>query len=527
MNNIILILLLSLISFNLQASEDCLEDLIPTGSTQLTKQVTAISEASCSKKLDDSFTDLITGCLNGGKKAGIGFVQGFVELVKMLLIEAPSAAWKEAKEQIDKLLAGDLNPVEMSLRIARLNLSSQSDLWKKAREYWDNFIAFSKDLKNQLVKEIKGFPCLPLYKQSEIVCQGVTNIFLFTVSPAKFVQGARWGVNTARAMKNFITETKAIQGLEKSSLATRLQQATMALKESHHAKKPLLMLKNAELHQVELPDGTIVLRYTKNVVDKKGVLQRVTQDVPVDAKTLAIDANSTIGKEILNTMVKEKAGKGGLIFVDVNHLGKTNYFAGGTQAGDQYLTSVGESLRKGLRPGDMVFKNGGDELVVVLGSNSPQVIKQISQRMVNEVDHNPQIRHIFRQEVKAAVQKYKELNKVSSADKLPASIKKTLSASETELARKNFKKFKETKLQEYKKDFTEQATYRGSISIGSSLVKPNEDLSMVLKRAEEQAARVKAEYKLRMGHDISKYNIEAIQLENIRRWAPPQALEPR
>ena len=94
------------------------------------------------------------------------------------------------------------------------------------------------------------------------------------------------------------------------------------------------------------------------------------------------------------------------------------------------------------------------------------------------------------------------------------------------LAKSDFENFKKLKLNEYKKEFQEQATYRGSISVGSSLIKSNEDLPMVLKRAEEQASRVKAEYKVRTGHDISKYNIDILPLENVRRWSPPMARDP-
>lgn len=490
------------------------------------QDITAINEASCSKKIDDSYLDIVTGCLSGGWKSGTGLIQGFVELVKLLLIEAPAWAWDEANKSIEKLLKADLNPIEMSLSIARINLSSQSSIWSTAKKYWDEFLKFSEELKNTLMSEIKSFPCLPLEKQSEIICKGVTDVFLLVVSPAKFVQGAKIALNTTRALKNFVSETKLINGLEKATLENRLKLAAIALKETSQPRKQLLLLKESRLHEVELPDGTKVLKYSKNITDKNGIIHHVTQDVPVDAKTLAIDSNSTIGKEILNNLVKEKAGTSSLIFVDVNNLGKTNYFAGGTQTGDQYLTSVGESLRKAMRPGDMIFKNGGDELVIVLGSNNPQMIKQISQRMINEVDYNPQIRHIFSQEIRTSVKQYRAVKKAEKIEDLPEVMKKILSKADQDLAVSDFNKFKEYKLQEYLKASQEKATYRGSISIGSSLVKPHEDLSTVLKRAEEQASQVKAEYKQRLGQDISKYNVEVIERENIRKWSPPQALEP-
>lgn len=494
-------------------------------SEQLSSEVTQVAEKECAKKMDDSYLDMVTGCLSGGKKSALGLIQGFIELVKLLLIDAPSWLWNEASDKIKELLDGDLNPVEMSMAIARLNLSSQSGIWDTAKSYWDEFVKFSQELKNSLVTEIKGFPCLPLHRQSEIICKGVSDVFLMVFTPAKFIQGAKWGISATKALKNFVQETKTIQGLEKTSLANRLDLAAKALKGTSKSP-PLLTLGTSELREELLPDGSKVLQFSKDMVGKDGKVHRVTRDVPVDAKTLAIDANSVIGKEILSTMVKEKAGSGGLIFVDVNHLGKTNYFAGGTQAGDQYLAQVGESLRRNLRPGDMVFKNGGDELVIVLGSKNPQVIKDISQRMINTVDANSEVRHIFRQEVKTSVQKFKDLKRSESLEDLPAPLLKSFSATDLSLAKADFSKFKAAKLNEIKNEFTEQATYRGSISIGSSVIKEGEDLSSVLARAESQAARVKTEYKARMGHDVSKYNMDPVELVGVRRWSPPVALSP-
>lgn len=525
MNKMMLGLILLLFSFPLVADVCDTSDFFPETSL-LSQEVVKVSESQCADKLNDHYMDLVTGCLSGGWKAGAGMVQGFIDLIKLLLIDAPSWLWKEASESIEKLISGDLNPLEMSIAIANINLSSQSSIWDTAKDYWDAFVKFSKDLKNTLVKEIKGFPCLPLEKQSEIICQGVTNVFLLVVSPTKFIQGAKWGVSTARALTQFVNETKVINGLEKTSLADRLKLATTSMKGSTQMGKPLLKLKDGQLFEVELPDGQKIIQYIQNVLGKDGKMHQITREVPLDAKTLAIDSNSAIGKEILNQLVKTNAGTSSLIFVDVNYLGKTNYFAGGTQAGDQYLTSVGESLRRTLRPGDMVFKNGGDELVVVLGSNNPQVVRQISQRMINEVDHNPVVRQIFRQEVKTAVQKYRDVNRAKNLNDLPESLTSSLTKADVNLAKSDFENFKKLKLNEYKKEFQEQATYRGSISVGSSLIKSNEDLPMVLKRAEEQASRVKAEYKIRTGHDISKYNINILPLENVKRWSPPMALDP-
>lgn len=495
----------------------------------LSSHVADVSEKSvCTKKVlkEDNFLGIAAGCLSGGGKAVKGTVEGFIVLVKMLVIDAPAWVYGEAREKILKVLNGDKSPMEMVSAIASINMKSQAGLWDKAKDYWESFKKFSSELKKSIATEIKSFPCLPARKQSEIICKGVSEVFLLVLGPDKFIKGAKWGIETSKALKKFIVETKSIQGIGNMSVAARLNRASVALRESAENGSELLKLRNSSLREITLPDGEKILQFEQKIKGSDGKLHTVKREVPLDAKTHAIDSNSAIGKQILADVVQANGGKGSLVFVDVNHLGKVNYFKKGTQGGDQYLASVAESLRKTLRPGDLVFKNGGDELVVVLGNNNPGVVKNITQRMMNEVDRNPKVREIFRREVAGMSQKYREINKASNVSDLPQAMRAKLSASEQKLAKENFARFKETKKRELMSAMQEQATYKGSISVGSTLVKANDNLDTALNRAEQQAARVKAEYKARMGQDISKYNIEIAPVAGPRK-GPPVALDPR
>jgi GGDEF domain-containing protein len=496
--------------------------------TALSSSIAAVSEKSiCTKKAlkEDNFLSIAAGCLTGGGKAIKGTVEGFIELVKLLVVDAPAWIYGEAREKILKIIEGDLNPMEMASAIASINMKSQENLWDKAQEYWESFKKFSSELKKSIVSEIKSFPCLPARKQSEIICKGVSEVFLLVLGPDKFIKGAKWGIETSKALRKFVVETKKMPGVGNMSVAARLNRASKALSESTEKGSELLKLRNSSLREVTLPDGEKILQYEQKIKGKDGKLHTVKREVPLDAKTHAIDSNSAIGKQILGDVIQANGGKGSLVFIDVNHLGKVNYYKKGTQGGDQYLASVAESIRKTLRPGDMVFKNGGDELVVVLGNNNPGVVKNISQRIMNEVDRNPKVREIFRKEVAGLSQKYRDVNKASSLSDMPAASKAGLSASELKLARENFPKFKDTKKKELMALMQEQATYKGSVSVGSTFVKSGEKIDTVLSRAEQQAARVKAEYKARMGQDISKYNIEIGSVTGPRK-GPPVALDP-
>lgn len=261
---------------------------------------------------------------------------------------------------------------------------------------------------------------------------------------------------------------------------------------------------------------------------KDGKVHEVIREVPLDAKTLAIDSNSEIGKEILGEVVKANAGKGSLVFIDVNHLGKANYFSKGTQGGDEYLAAVADSLRKTLRPGDIVYKNGGDELVVVLGANSPKAVKEITQRMMNEVDKNPTIRRMFKDEVLEYTQMYRDVRKAKSIADLPERVQKTIALDQRAAIAKNFEQFKADRLKSIAESLSEQGKYRGSISAGASLIKADESLGSALKRAEEIATQVKSEYKTRYNLlDPNKYKTEVIiDIPRPKGWGPPIALDP-
>jgi diguanylate cyclase (GGDEF)-like protein len=480
---VIKFIFLLLFSFTSFAQEICEPVKAPSAVEELCEDAAKVSEKVCSKKGLPNPLDLSLGCLTGTYKAGVDAVEGFIAFFRFL-VDMGAKSFQLQSESVKKVLSGELGPAEMASAIADLNIGSHSEIWNKAKEYWNAFKKFGSDLWAKLMTEVDAFPCKTLREQSEIVCNGVTDVFLAVVSVGKVVDG----VKLVQAMNRFVKETSKANKFARMSIAERLNKAADALNEG----SVLMKLRNAKLREVELPTGEKILKYEQLVKDKNGKLVPIEREVPLDAKTLAIDSNSVIGKEILGELVKSKSGSGSLVYIDVNHLGKVNYFKDGTQAGDQYLKSVAESIRKTLRPGDMIFKNGGDELVVVLGTNNPTTVKDLTQRMMNAVDRNDEVRHLFRQEVKTIVNEYKKADPAKRAEIL---------------------KFAQ-----------EQASYRGSISVGAAVIKNDETLESVLKRAETKAAKVKAEYKTRYGHNVSKYKVEE-EFEVGRAYGPPTALD--
>src|SRR5690606_35577353 len=300
MNKFILFIML-FITQNLFAVEVCPLDLgvLPT----ITVTAVDATEKFCDKEFDDSYLDLATGCLSGGWKAGASLVDGLVEITKLLVIEAPQWIWEETKKKIDSLRKQDLSPFELVQAIANVQVASHSDIFNAAQEYWDTFLQFANNLKETLINEIKGFPCLPKFKQSEIICQGVTNVFLTLFTPGAFINGARWTVSTSRAVIKFAKESKKIHGLENADFATRLDRVTSTLKGGSISSEGI-KVGNGVLKQLELPDGNVILQYSKQVVGNDGKSHTITREVPVDLKTKGIDANTGIGREILEGLVE-------------------------------------------------------------------------------------------------------------------------------------------------------------------------------------------------------------------------------
>ena len=135
------------------------------------------------------------------------------------------------------------------------------------------------------------------------------------------------------------------------------------------------------------------------------------RELPRDAKTLAIDANFETGKKVAKLIVERSKGDH-LVFIDVNNLGKVNYFKAGTQAGDVYLERVAKSIRANLRPEDQFFKNGGDELVVVLKTQKPEEVKAVIQRIHESIENDTPLQTLFKAE---RIEKAKQIKLTGAA----------------------------------------------------------------------------------------------------------------
>ncbi len=74
-----------------------------------------------------------------------------------------------------------------------------------------------------------------------------------------------------------------------------------------------------------------------------------------------------------------------LLMIDLDHFKEINDIYG-HGVGDDVIRRIGSSIRAGCRPYDIACRFGGDEFGVILGQTDTALAKQISKRILNEIN---------------------------------------------------------------------------------------------------------------------------------------------
>jgi len=269
-------------------------------------------------------------------------------------------------------------------------------------------------------------------------------------------------------------------------------------------------------------DGELVLKYTENASFSSLKGQVTERVLAVDAKTGAIDANFTGGSKLIDAVFNSSEDGAVIIFKDLNHLGQTNYYFHGQAAGDKYLQAFGAAIKKELRPEDLMFKTGGDELLSVLplkqnpALESPEVVKNLVQRMVDAVHDSPAAQEVFRAQSGALIREFNHVGKAKDISEIPKDIVGNLSVEQLQLASANFPKFRTEFLTAQINLLKDHLKYQPSISIGAVIVRPGGNYVEAKRLAEQQARSVKVEYKAAMGatrEELAKYKVQVDTLK--------------
>lgn len=316
--------------------------------------------------------------------------------------------------------------------------------------------------------------CIPWRFKLNYICQFVGQFLTEVFGPMAAGKVVITSAKLARALAQFDIETKSVEELRRLSLRDRMGAASEALKASQ-TYRTVLRSGNANLlvRKDAISGGDRYFLEEYATVNGKRVKE--ISEIPRDAKTGGFDSNTPAGARLARMVAGQSQGKY-LVFNDVMDLGKTNYFKAGTLAGDQYLAAVGRAMRANMRPGDMMFKNGGDELVVMIDTNDPKAVMSFQQRVHDAIKNDREVQALFRDERVARAQ---------AIDRGSAPSAKQVS------------------------DLQDLARTRPGVAMGAARIdggSPEEAWSSALNRAEGQAGRAKAQAKVNRGGDVKKYN---------------------
>lgn len=232
----------------------------------------------------------------------------------------------------------------------------------------------------------------------------------------------------------------------------------------------------------------------------------------MDPSGFAINARDGVNRQLAlaDISAAQPSGGGkGVLMIDVNNLGKVNYFKAGAQAGDTYLGEVARIIDKKVGSQGKVYRWGGDEFVVVANVTDKAKLKELNQSISDAVSSSPVLKNLFKEEKIARSETFKLLNpprgavsKIKSFDELPDAFKKTLVPEEVRFAQQNFEQFRKEFVRVETKAIYESATLQPSISMGAAMTEARE-ASEVIKLADKQAGQVKLNYKNELGLDSS------------------------
>jgi len=289
-------------------------------------------------------------------------------------------------------------------------------------------------------------------------------------------------------------------------------------------------------------DGQEIFRFTSPAVFKSRTGEVVEHTLVRDAKTGAFDANSPEGLRLIEAMVEGSERGVVVIFQDLNYLGKTNYYHNGQAAGDKYLEAFGTSTREHLRPTDLTFKTGGDELVTILpitdeAMAQPEVVRTLTQRMSDSVSKSKQARAVFKEQSRVLSEEFKSVKLAAKFEDIPDAIASKLTPDQVKQAASNFVAFKESFLKNQIELLQSHAKFQPSISIGAAIVpKGSGTYAQAKVAAEGRAGQVKINYKKDAGTadeaTLLKYGVTADDASNsaanFRRVEDirPRALDP-
>ncbi len=324
--------------------------------------------------------------------------------------------------------------------------------------------------------------CLDAKTQAELICWAASYI----IDPLIVYGGT---VKLARSSKFFVdlitknaVKKEALEAVEITAVVEHRQTAAKVIEEGELVGTRIAAIESPnlppslKLAKYRSADGREYVAFEQAVKTPTGKIKTSIRELPIDPLTGAFDSNTPAGRIFLESILQQGNGKLTLAFFDVNNLGFINKnFARGSEAGDEFIKNVTNALTQATKGKAQLFRNGGDEFVLLIHETDPKKVKAILDEVYRTVN-SKEVNITFREE------------KISRAQSFKAKQAAEAEAAEAIQSQLDFAKYS-----------------RAGVSAGSSAVGPGETLTTVLSRAEEQAKQAKIIIKEQMGIDTTKY----------------------
>ena len=444
----------------------------PAPQSPVPPSIEQISKALCATDQKElaahpmSLTDAFFYCGAAMRKGEAEAIKGFLGIGPAVVSAAPTAARLVTEGAL--VMSGDYTLAMEIDRAAQTDAErSQSFVQKTqaraqaaqmlARGLWDNL---------SLVYETEA--CAPWTERIHDFCFVFSNVVVNMVPIDTIATAANKTVAVSQVVTKLLHEANLVPELKGLSITQKIDAAANALRQAA-GYQTLVKAGNISLLTKEHAINGNTLYYVQEFGEKNG--QRVSEISPVAQDVNgAILSKTDTGHIFASTIANSSRGEF-LVSGDIMDLGKVNYFPKLlSQAGDRYLSRVTADIKSCMRDGDFIFKNGGDEFVMVLKTKDPAAVTAFQKRVHAALAKDTELQSMFRDYRIAAKQ---------AAMKLPVSERAAA--------------------------VQEAARIRPSISMGAARVTGTDAWSHTLALADGQAAEIKAAAKLRRGASADKY----------------------
>ncbi len=355
-------------------------------------------------------------------------------------------------------------------------------------------------IKKTLEKEYDRYACYNPLAQEELKCYALGSVIDPLTIAGYFAKAGRVASAVSKGIeseKNLSRTRDLGKAIEEKRTYTGATQVMIAKPTAAKVAAPAsvgTVPDVLKIDQVTQVDGSHYLRYSYGEKLPDGRWVRNQKELPLDDLTGAINANFSTGREFFEKMVQAKAGKSHLAFIDVGSLGAVNKeFQAGTVAGDRYIKAVADEIMKHGEGKITLARLGGDEFGILIDSANPQEVQKILRNIQDGLrkDLAGPAHQVFRDEKIVRAEKYREEAKALAAQRPDGA----LTAADKQALRKDIDEL--AKIQQ------------PDISIGTTQVGHQDDLSHLLEKAEGQAKAMKVDTVLNFGRSAEKYGSDA------------------